>query len=504
MAFGIDRKRGATIIVLAGPIMIAMLTQTFINIVDTIFIGKLEPTYSIPGQAALGFSLPILWAVGGFLAAVGVGTQAMTARRHGANRLDEAGVVLFNSLIIAVVSSAVFTVIGWHLVPALFGVLTSNEAVADLGIPYAQIRVLGVLSMVATTSFKGFFDGIGRTRAHMYACLVMNAFNVVLNYVFIFGFGPIPAYYVTGAAIASLLSTYIGLAIMVGWSLRQKYLTVFRHYRPSNFSPRVSWELIKLSAPTGAAQIFVMSGVLLFMKIIDMIDAATIYDALDSTLYYGEELVVEAQGLYQSMLASPDLPGRILLDDWSYAVMHSRPPIYMTGAKLIIDMLSICFVTCIAFGQATATLVSQAMGKEDYRLAEAYGWDSVKLGIGVFGALSLVMLAFPEFFLSILSDDVMVIEAAIPGLRLMATNLVFIAMSLILIQALFGAGDTKFVMWVELVLHGIALAPLAYLFSVVFDWGYMGVWIAATVYIAALAVVMAWRFWDGRWKLIKV
>lgn len=504
MALGVDYQRGKTIMILAAPIMIAMLTQTFINIVDTIFIGKLEPTYSIPGQAALGFSTPILWAVGGFLAAVGVGTQAMTARRHGANRLDEAGVILFNSLIVAVLTSALMTVAAWHIVPYLFTFLTSNAAVAELGIPYAQLRILGILSMVATASFKGFFDGVGRTRVHMYACIIMNAVNIVLNYVFIFGFGPIPAYYVTGAAIASVISTYIGLTVMLIWTLRHKYRSPFGFYKVRNFSPRVMWDISKLSAPSGAAQIFVMSGVLLFMKIIDMMDARTIHQALEATQYFGTRVATEAEGLYAAMLVRPEMDGRVLVDDWSFAIMHSRPPIFMTAAKLIIDLLSICFVTCIAFGQATATLVSHAMGKEDYRLAEAYGWESAKIGIFIYGLFSVIIFAFPEFFLGILSDDIMVIEAAVPGLRLMSMNLVFIAMTLILIQALFGAGDTKFVMWAELILHGIALAPLAYLFSIVFSWGYMGIWIAATVYICALSVVMVWRFWSGSWKLIKV
>ena len=59
MTFQIDVTRGKRIAILAAPVVIAMFTQTLINIVDTIFVGKLDPSYSIPGQSALGFSLPI-------------------------------------------------------------------------------------------------------------------------------------------------------------------------------------------------------------------------------------------------------------------------------------------------------------------------------------------------------------------------------------------------------------------------------------------------------------
>ena len=144
-----------------------MFTQTFINVVDTVFVGKLDPSYSIPGQSALGYSLPIFWSIAGFLAAIGVGTQAMTARRKGEGAPLSAGIVLSNSIVVAVTASLVFTVIGWVIIPPFFGFLTSNESVLTLGIPYAQLRILGVLAMVTTTSYKGFFDGIGMTRVHM-------------------------------------------------------------------------------------------------------------------------------------------------------------------------------------------------------------------------------------------------------------------------------------------------------------------------------------------------
>lgn len=503
-SLAINPKRSKDILSLAAPIMIAMLTQTFINIVDTIFVGKLDPSFSIPGQAALGFSLPIFWSIGGFLAAIGVGTQAMTARRFGAEKLEEAGTVLANGLAVTVMSTIVFTAAGWYAIPYIFGFLTSNDAVLALGVPYAQVRILGVLAMVGTTAYKGFFDGLGETRVHMYACIAMNAFNVVLNYVLIFGVGPFPKLNVTGAAVASVISTFIGLAFMIGWSFRKEFIQRFRFYRLSNLRPRVMWDMTKLSLPSGAAQIFVMAGVLMFLKIIALLDEQAIRGVLEGTSFYGGELTRNAATLHTSITHTREFATRALTVDWANTLMWSRPPVYTTAAKLIIDLLSIGFVTCIAFGQATATLVSQSMGDDKYELAEQYGWDSVKIGMYFFGAIGLAVVLFPEFFLDMLSDDPMVIEAAVPGLRIMASLEMFVAMALILTQALFGAGDTKFVMYAELLLHGFCLVPLAYLFSVVIDFGYVGVWLSAAVYVVGLAAIMAWKFWDGSWKQIEV
>ena len=71
------------ILYLAVPAMLALLTQTAINLVDTYFIGLLGEPERSDGQAMLAFSLALLWLVGGFLSAISVGTQAMVGRRAG-------------------------------------------------------------------------------------------------------------------------------------------------------------------------------------------------------------------------------------------------------------------------------------------------------------------------------------------------------------------------------------------------------------------------------------
>jgi Na+-driven multidrug efflux pump len=77
-----------------------------------------------------------------------------------------------------------------------------------------------------------------------------------------------------------------------------------------------------------------------------------------------------------------------------------------------------------------------------------------------------------------------------------------IAMGMILTQALFGAGNTRFVMIVELILHFTCLVPLAWLLGVTLEMRLMGIWSAGVVYVLLLAIVMAWKFRTGDWKKI--
>ncbi|MGZ3408352.1 MAG: MATE family efflux transporter, partial [Polyangia bacterium] len=157
--------------------VIAMVSQTLINWVDHILIGRLPSAESIPGQAALGPALNLFWAVGGTLAAISVGTQALTARRLGEQQHSRAGQVLFNSIIVAAGFSAFASFLGWVAAPSLFRMIHHVPEEVRLGIPYLKWRMAGVFAMVVTMSYKSWFDGLGRTRVFMGVAITMNIIN---------------------------------------------------------------------------------------------------------------------------------------------------------------------------------------------------------------------------------------------------------------------------------------------------------------------------------------
>jgi Na+-driven multidrug efflux pump len=89
-------------------------------------------------------------------------------------------------------------------------------------------------------------------------------------------------------------------------------------------------------------------------------------------------------------------------------------------------------------------------------------------------------------------------------MRLMGACGPLIAAAMILTQALFGAGNTRFVMIVELSLHFGVLLPVAYVMGVVLKLGLLGVWSSAAVYVLCLTVIMALKFRGGTWKAINI
>src|SRR5207237_876050 len=162
------------------------------------------------------------------------------------------------------------------------------------------------------------------------------------------------------------------------------------------------------------------------------------------------------------------------------------------------------FTACMAYGTATATLVGQSMGARRYDLAERYGWEAVKLGVYPTAVLAVLVFTFPDSVLHVFSKDQSVIDVAAPILRICGALMPFILSALVLTQALFGAGNTKFVMYVEFGLHFFCLVPLAYIFGVVAGWGVLGVWMGAFAYILLLCTIMGWKFAEGAWKEIRI
>jgi Na+-driven multidrug efflux pump len=110
----------------------------------------------------------------------------------------------------------------------------------------------------------------------------------------------------------------------------------------------------------------------------------------------------------------------------------------------------------------------------------------------------------PQQVLWLMTKDPVVIEASTRPLQMCGLLEPLIVAAMVFTQALFGAGNTRFVMWVEFTLHFTCLVPLAYFFGVVIGWGIMGTWVAAGVYVVLLAMIMGWKFNEGSWKAIQI
>jgi Na+-driven multidrug efflux pump len=183
---------------------------------------------------------------------------------------------------------------------------------------------------------------------------------------------------------------------------------------------------------------------------------------------------------------------------------YAAGSVHAAASKIIIDVLSLCFVGCMGLGTATATLVSKSLGERRPHLAERYGWTSMGLGATVFGLVGIVEALFPHVAMGLFTTDPAVIAAGVDAMRLMAMVQALIATGLVATQCLFGAGNNLFVMVAEFTLHFGVLIPLSYLLGIHLRLGMIGVWTAGATYIFGLSMTMMAKFRLGGWKSIKI
>lgn len=456
------------IVHLGWPVIVGMLTQSAINTIDLLMVGRLDDAVAVPGTAAIMASVVLLWAYGGFLSAISVGTQAISARRFSEGEPSKTGQVLTNSLAVSILASAVVTFIAISMVEPTMAWLTKSSEVRAIGSAYSSIRLLSLPSMALMASYKSFYDGLGRVRIHMTVAIIMNLCNVIANYFLIYGFTwrsiEIPSFGVYGAAWGSVISSYVGILIMILWSLKRSDRVRFRVYRWLNLDRKIAFLIARLSVWSGLATVVLMVGVGLFNYIVSIIDD-----------------------------------------------MQHSGSVNASAASIITHVMMLIFMTCLAFGTSTATLVSQSIGAKNPNLAERYVWQCVLLAVYVMSAFGVLAFLFPEPILTqFLPPDIegnelkeLVIVAATPSLKVTALLLSpTAAAGLVLTQALYGAGETRYVLIVEFILHFFCLVPLAWFLSIYLEIGILGCWIAAIIYASGLTIATAIRFVRGRWKLV--
>src|SRR3954469_22772375 len=112
-----------TILKLALPTVVAMLSQSVVNEIDVYFFTKLPHPEDSNAQAALLPSLLLVWLFGGSLSAISVGTQALTARRYAERRYEAAGAVLANSAFFCLVGGIGLTILGFLTISSLLHVM---------------------------------------------------------------------------------------------------------------------------------------------------------------------------------------------------------------------------------------------------------------------------------------------------------------------------------------------------------------------------------------------
>lgn len=371
----------------------------------------------------------------------------LVARATGARDPDTAQAAAGQALGLAMGLGLVTPLLVWPFIPTFFALMQCAPEVAAGGTRYLHIILLtsplAFPLMVAT----GVMRGGGDTRTPMWITLNMNLFNAGAAAVLIYGYGPLPALGLTGAAIATSVARALG-GLAGLWCLFGK-----RSVIPLHWSGCIVWNramisrLLRLALPNLGETVVSRCGHMAFIGIIS-----------------------------------------------------SLGTLAMAAHQVALCLESLSFMPGWGLSMAATTLAGQRLGAQAPEAAHQAVWRTAGLAVGFMLVVGLGFLLAGPWMAAGFGTDPAVRDLAGLAIRIGASAQPFLALTMVLSGGLRGAGDTRSPLWVTLAAVLLIRIPVVYLFAVVFGWGLAGVWAACTLDWLFRAGLLAWIFQGGAWR----
>jgi MATE family multidrug resistance protein len=198
-----------TLLALAAPVMVSLAAEPLTALVDTAFVARLGPV----SLAALGVATTLLSSVLWVFNFLSIGTQTELARAQGGGEEQQGRRVASLALVLGILLGVALALVAWPLAPSAVRLLGLEESGVAGGAGYLRVRLLGAPAVLLTVAASGALRGRQDMRTPLAIALVVNALNLVLDPLLIFGPGPFPRLELVGAACASTFSQWIGAGL---------------------------------------------------------------------------------------------------------------------------------------------------------------------------------------------------------------------------------------------------------------------------------------------------
>lgn len=432
---------------LSIPIIFASILQTAYQLTDTFWVGRLGTA----AVAAVSISFPIIFLIislGGGLAIAGTILVAQFKGKEDKKAVDH---ITSQTIVMVVNISIVLASFGYMISPYLIKLMGAEPKVYTSAVSYIRISFIGMIFMFTYMVFQSLMRGVGDVKTPVYIVFGTVLLNLVLDPVFIFGYGFIPGYGVAGAAMATIgtqgLAAIIGIALLIrGKHEIQLHLNDLKPDFP----------LIKKMFMIGFPASIEQSTRALGMTIMTFLVASF------GTL----------------TLAS-----------------------YGIGIRI----LSFIIIPTLGLSMATSTLVGQNIGAGKTDRAEKIVKLSSLIGFIVLTIAGAITFIFAEQLVAFfIPGELETIASSAYFIRIMSFTFGFIAIQMSINGAFRGSGNTMISMILSIVSLWVLRFPLAYVLSSYTALEEVGIWIAfPAANIIATIITYAW-FKKGTWKQKKI
>ncbi|NTS39410.1 MATE family efflux transporter [Flavisolibacter sp. BT320] len=435
------------IFLLAIPMIIEMGMESVFALVDLFFVGKLGKH----AVSTVGLTESVLTLIYSIAIGVSMAATATVARRIGEKNEKGAAAAAMQCIWLGIAIILLFGTAGVVYASDILRLMGAEPATVEMGLPYTRIMMGSSVVIMLLFLINGIFRGAGDASIAMRSLVLANVLNIVLCPLLINGWGPVPAFGLTGAALATTIGRSAGVVYQLYHLFNGKSIV-----KLTAASLKAEWDLIRS-----------------LVKI-----------AWPATLQF---IIASCSWIFLAQLVAE--------------TGHSAASAgYQTALRIIMFFL----LPAWGISNAATTLVGQSLGANDSLRAEKAVLQTARYNAAFMGAVSVLFLGFPGWVVGFFTEITEVHAYAVSALRIIACGYIFYGVGMVLINAFNGAGDTRTPTIINVFGFWTFQIPLAYLLAHYFEWGPTGVFIAIPIAETAITIAAFILFKKGRWKTVKV
>lgn len=434
------------------PLIISTGFWSIQQFVDRMFLSW----YSPEAVAAASPAGLVSWTIASIFVGTASYVNTFVAQYYGAKQYHRIGASVWQGAYLSLVA-VVVGVGAFYVARPLFTLLGHPPEVVRLEIDYFGVLSLGMFAPVLGSALSSFFSGRGQTWVVMWVNAVATLANVGLDYCLIFGKLGFPRLGITGAAVATVLSGIVAVAVYAVLFLRPGYDELFHTLKGWRFDPELCSRLLRYGLPSGLHFLLDILGFTVFVI----------------------------------------LTGRLGTSE-------------LAATNIAFNINSLAFLPLYGIGIAVSILVGQWLGAEKVELAERSAWSGFHVSALYMSLFAAGYLLFPRVFLwpfvarANAASMQPVLDTTVVLLRFVAAYSLFDALNIVFGSAIKGAGDTRYVMLVNVALSWLVMVIPSYVAVKFLAKGLHTMWTAATIYIMLVGLAFLFRFMGGKWKSMRV
>lgn len=433
---------------IALPISFAILIPQLNFITNNIFLGHYSDEGHSLAIAGITGVYYLIFAAIGF--GLNNGLQALIARRAGENRPEEIGKLFNQGIFIALSIAAIGISVTYLFVPKVFSYFIHDPARQEQAISFLKIRIWGLPFLYIYQMRNALLVGTNQSRYLIAGTAAETVTNSVLDYALIFGKFGFPELGFNGAAIASIVAEFIGMLVVylvIHFKGISNRFQLFKHFR---------WDKENLSA------ILNMSAPLIFQHAIS-----------------------------------------IMSWEYFFLLIDGHGALALAVSNTMRNVFGLFGCVTWAFAATTSTMVSNIIGQGRQDEVWKLIGKLIKLNVGFAVCVAILLNIFPGTFLAIYGQPAAFTEAALPVVRVVSVAMIFMAVSVIFLNAVTGTGNSRVTLMIE---AGTIIFYCLYV-NVVLSKLFLSItigWMSEWLYWTCIFIPSYLYLRSGKWKGKKI